>query len=138
MIKQLEKLESRYRELENLLASPEVISNKEEYNRYAKELSDMRDAVYLFREYLRVSQEMEGLQQLIKGKAEQEFLELARTELADLSVKKSNLEEKLKECIAADDDDLGKDVIVEIRQGTGGSGGGVVCGRPLPDVRQVR
>ncbi|MFA4983808.1 MAG: peptide chain release factor 1 [Candidatus Omnitrophota bacterium] len=125
MIKQLEKLDARYRELEDLLASPEVISNKQEYNRYAKELSDIREAVYLFREYLRVCGEMEGLEQLLKSKAEQEFLELAKTELEGLCTKKSGLEERLKECIAADDDDLGKDVIVEIRQGTGGMEAGL-------------
>jgi len=125
MLKQLEKLDNRYQQLEHLLASPEVTSNKEQYNHYAKELSSIREAVYLFREYQRVCREIEDLEQVIKEKADRELLELAKDELRDLSNKKVNLEEKIKESLAGEDKDLGKDLIVEIRQGTGGREAGL-------------
>jgi len=125
MLKELEKLDNRYRELEHLLASPAVVSNKEQYNHYAKELSDIQEPVYLFRQYQRVCREIEDLEQVIKGKADRELLELAKSELVDLSSKKVNLEEKLKESLIGEDKDLGKDMIVEIRQGTGGMEAGL-------------
>ena len=51
MFEQLEKLKNRYHELEKLLASPEVVSNREECNKYAKELASLRGPVALFLEY---------------------------------------------------------------------------------------
>ena len=121
----LEKLDSRYQELEGLLASPEVVCDKQQYNRYAKELSDIQEAVYLFRQYRQACREIQDLQQVIKEKADKELLELAKTELVDLGAKKASLEERIKESLTQDDKDLGKDMIVEIRQGTGGSEAGL-------------
>ncbi|MDD5595045.1 MAG: peptide chain release factor 1, partial [Candidatus Omnitrophica bacterium] len=53
------------------------------------------------------------------------FLELASKELEELRIKKAELEEKLKRLLAGEDKDLGKDIIVEIRQGTGGDEAGL-------------
>ncbi|MDP2941765.1 MAG: PCRF domain-containing protein, partial [Candidatus Omnitrophota bacterium] len=61
MIEQLQKLEARYEELEQLLASSEVIADKEQCNRLAKELSDLRDVVVLFREHKKIVKEIEDL-----------------------------------------------------------------------------
>jgi len=120
MFDQLQKIEDRYKELEHLLASHVVISDKEQYNKFAKELSGLRDSVYLFREYKKVSKEIEDLEIVYAEKHDKEFLELAEKELRDLKDKKNNLEKRLKNVLAGEDKDLGKDVIVEIRQGTGG------------------
>jgi len=120
MFDQLQKLEDRYQELEHLLVSPEVISDKEKYNKYAKELSGLGDSVYLFREYKKISKEIESLEIVCREKHDKDFLELAKNELEDLRNKKNALEQRLKDALAGEDKDLGKDVIVEIRQGTGG------------------
>ena len=66
MIEQLEKLEVRYQELEQLLASYEVISDKEQYNKYAKELSDLKELVSLFREYKKLIKEIDDLDAVLK------------------------------------------------------------------------
>jgi peptide chain release factor 1 len=120
MFNQLEQLEKRYQELEHLLASQEVVSSKEQYNKLAKELSDLKDTVYLFREYKRMTEEIEGLEIVLSEKHDKEFLELANKELLDLINKRLELEKRLKEALAGEDEDLGKNVIVEIRPGTGG------------------
>jgi len=117
---QLEKIEKRYQELEQLLASPEVLSSKEQYNRYAKELSDLKDSVFLFREYKMVSKEIEDLEIVLGGKHDKELLDLAQNELQELKNKIISLEQRLKSILAGEDKDAGRDVIVEIRQGTGG------------------
>jgi peptide chain release factor 1 len=120
MFEQLEKIEKRYEELEHLLASYGTVSDKEQYNRYAKELSDMKDSVSLFQEYKRIAKEIEDLKRTLGEKHEREFLALAKTELQDLENKKADLEQKLENILAGEDKDSGRDVIVEIRQGTGG------------------
>lgn len=125
MFEQLEKFEKRYLELEELLASPEVLANKEMCNRYAKELADLREPVSLFRDYKKVFQEAEELRMLSGQKHDLEFLDLARKELKELESKKSELESRLKTILAPEDTDLGRDIIVEIRQGTGGNEAGL-------------
>ena len=62
MFEQLEKLEKRYQELEHLLASHEVISDKEQYNKYAKELSDLKDRYLYFGNIKRYLKEIEDLE----------------------------------------------------------------------------
>lgn len=120
MFEQLEKLEKRYLELEQLLASPETAPSKDQYNKYAKELSDLGNPVSLFREYKKISCEIEELEVVLKEKHDKDFLELAKKELPELQNKKTVLEEKLKKVLKGEDKDLGRDVIVEIRPGTGG------------------
>jgi len=121
----LEKAEKRYQELEGLLASYGSISDKEQYNRYAKELVDIREPVLLLREYKRVAKEIEGLEEVLKEKHEKELTELARAESEELKKKKLDLEERLKNILKGEDKDAGRDIIVEIRPGTGGDEAGI-------------
>ena len=125
MFEQLQKLENRFQELERLLASPEAFADKEQYNKYAKELSGLKEPISLFREYKKVSKEIEGLVVVLKEKHDKEFIELAKKELQDLELKMADLEQRLKEVLAGEDEDAGRDIIVEIRQGTGGDEAGL-------------
>ncbi|MEW6101017.1 MAG: peptide chain release factor 1 [Candidatus Omnitrophota bacterium] len=125
MLDALQKLENRYNELEGLLASPEIISEREKYNGLAKELSDLKEPVSLFREYKSLCREIEGLEGVLKEKHEQEFLELARRELNELLSRRQALEQKIKAILTGEDKDANRGFIVEIRPGTGGSEAGL-------------
>jgi peptide chain release factor 1 len=120
MTEQLQKLERRYQEIEQLLASSEIISNKEQYNKYAKELSSLKEPVFLFQKYKKLSKEIEDLKEVIQEKHDKEFLDLAKKEIQELEAKKHGLEEKIKLILAGEDKELDRDIILEIRQGTGG------------------
>jgi peptide chain release factor 1 len=120
MSEHLQRLEKRYEELERLLSSPEIISDKNLYNKYAKELSDIKNIVSLFREQKKVKQEAQELQHLLLEKHEADFLDLAKKELQELAAKLVESERKIKEALTVEDKDANKDIIVEIRQGTGG------------------
>jgi peptide chain release factor 1 len=120
MIEQLEKLEKRYEELEQLLGSYEAISDKEQYNRYAKELSDLKEPVALFREYKKIALEIADLELMLQEKHDKEWLELSQKELEELKNKKAGLENKLTTILKGEDKGANRDVIVEIRAGTGG------------------
>ena len=125
MFEQLEKLTARYEELENLLASHEQIADREQYNKLAKELSDSRQAVSLFREYKNLLKEISGIEAELSQKHDKEFLELVHKEIKDLGVKKTDLELKLKKTLTREDKDAGRNCIIEIRQGTGGDEAGL-------------
>lgn len=120
MHERLQKLETRYQELEELLASPEAMADTEQYNRYAKELSGLKDAVYLFRSYQKNQKEIEDLKNMLQEKHDKDFMDLAEKELKNLQGKGIDLQKRIQEALVQDDKDIGKDVIMEIRQGTGG------------------
>ena len=120
MFEKLKKLESRYEEIEHLLADHAVLAETERYNKLAKELSDLRVSISLYREYKKLSQEIDGLEAMLKEKHDAEIVEMARGELPSLKSRKAELEANLKKSLEAEDEDAGKSVIMEIRQGTGG------------------
>jgi len=125
MFEQLEKIEARYRELEQLLADHTFTSDREEYNKLAKELSDLKPFVAIFLEYKNVLKEIKEVSVVLQEKHDQEFLEMALNESRELEAKKSELEARLKKMTASEDKDVGRDAIVEIRQGTGGDEAGL-------------
>lgn len=125
MFDQLKKIESRYEELEKLLADYEVISDKEQYNKYAKELSDLKEAVFLYREHSKLTKEASDLESVLHEKHDKEFVELAKKELQDIDLKKSDLELKLTALLKGEDKDVNRDFMMEIRQGTGGDEAGL-------------
>jgi peptide chain release factor 1 len=116
----LEKIESRYRELEHLLASPDVTGNQDLCSKYARELSNIEDAAVFYRKYKKIERERLDLEAVLTEKHEKDFIDLAHKELADLLREQLNLEQQLTVLLRGKDRDLNKDIIVEIRPGTGG------------------
>lgn len=125
MYEQLEKSALRYQELEQLLGNQEQITDRQTYNKLAKELSDLKTIVSLYREYNALLKEITDLQAVLSGKHEQDFIELAQAEQIALSEKKEALEQKLDRILDGEDKDAGRDCIMEIRQGTGGDEAGL-------------
>ena len=72
----LEKIEQRYSELERQLASPDVLSDQDKYSKLAKELSGISEIVGLWRDYRKTDNEISGLEQVLKEKHDQAFVEL--------------------------------------------------------------
>lgn len=125
MDEKLKKLEERYIELEQLLISPEVLSDREKSNKLAKELSSLKEPVALFREHKQTAKEIRELELVLGEKHDKEFLELVRKELEELKTRLREIEEKIKEAFTEKDQYAGSDIIVEIRQGTGGDEAGL-------------
>ncbi|MBM3244392.1 MAG: peptide chain release factor 1 [Candidatus Omnitrophica bacterium] len=120
MFEQLEKLEKRFEELEQLLGSNEVVSNQALCAKYAKEMADLREPVALLRQYKKLLKETSDLESELSQKHDKDFLDLVKKELQELLVKKNEVEQRIKSALAGEDKDLGRDIIVEVRQGTGG------------------
>ncbi|MBU2258319.1 MAG: PCRF domain-containing protein, partial [Candidatus Omnitrophica bacterium] len=95
MIDKLEKIEARYQEVERLLATSEVLADSEQLNKLAKELSDLKEPVYLYRDYKKLIRDTVDLEGMLKEKHDNEFVDLAKKELADLKSNKQVLEDKI-------------------------------------------
>ncbi|MCX5705325.1 MAG: peptide chain release factor 1, partial [Candidatus Omnitrophica bacterium] len=125
MLEQLQKLVVRYEELEQLLSTPEVATDREKSSKLAKELASLREPVTLYREHKRLAKEMQDLETVLKEKHDRDFVDLAKLELEELKNKVADVEVKIKEELAEEDEFAGRDIIVEVRQGTGGDEAGL-------------
>jgi peptide chain release factor 1 len=119
MFDKLSTVESRYDELMTKLGTVEVQSDPAEYKKSAKALSELEPLVQKFREYKTVQKDLEGTQELIKG-SDAEMRALAEEELPRLEEKREALLQELKVLLIPKDPNDEKNVILEIRAGTGG------------------
>jgi peptide chain release factor 1 len=119
MFKKLKDTENRYEELERKLGDPAVVSNRAEFQRCAKEHADLRELVETFRKYVGEKAQLEECQRILRENDE-ELKEIARDELPQLREKIAALEGRLKILMIPRDPNDEKNVILEIRAGTGG------------------
>ena len=125
MLEKLKDIKKRHQELEKSLSDPEVISNSSRLQEYVKEHSELSPIVATFDEYNQVTKDISDTQELMETEDDEEFVQLAREELSNLSKRKESLEHDLKLLILPKDPNEGKNIIVEIRAGTGGDESGL-------------
>jgi peptide chain release factor 1 len=113
------KVEKRYIELEGMMSDPQLVGQQREYAKVAKERSDLEEIVVCYREWRKVEEEIADNRQLM-DENDEAMRELVKEELASLRERKEALETKLKFLILPKDPNDAKNVIVEIRAGTGG------------------
>ncbi len=119
MLEKLRAIESKYEELTNLLMDPEVLSKPSELQKYSKEQAELQPLVEKIREYTKLLSDIEGTEELLK-EGDGDLRELALSELDELKGKKPKIEEELKIMLLPEDPRDKKNVILEIRAGTGG------------------
>jgi len=119
MFDKLSTVESRYDELMHRLGTSEVQADPVEFRKAAKALSDMEPLVQKYREYKAVDQDITGSEELVRG-SDPEMRELAEEELKTLYVKRDALLEEIKILLIPKDPNDEKNVLLEIRAGTGG------------------
>src|SRR3954466_3732424 len=119
MFDKLSSVESRYEELMTQLGSVEVQSDATEYRRAAKALSEIEPLVQKFREFKGVQAGIAGAEELVKGD-DAEMRALAQEELTELQTRREALLQELKVLLIPKDPNDEKNVILEIRAGTGG------------------
>ena len=125
MLERLSSVEEKYEELNKLLADPEVVADYTKVQQYAKEQSVMREVVELAREYREVIKEIADLRDMLRSESDPEILSLAKDEQATLEGNKENVEERLRMALVPTDPNDDKNVIIEIRAGTGGEEAGL-------------
>src|SRR5271157_3993125 len=127
MFKRLKDIETRYKDLEGLLSDPDVVGKQSVYQKYAKEHADLRDLVEAYREYEKTNTRIEEYQTIFRGNDE-ELKEIVKEELPQLKEKLELLENRLKLLLLPKDPNDDKNVLLEIRAGTGGDEAGLFVG----------
>lgn len=118
IVDRLETLEKRYEELNNLMASGSLDQNQ--WQSYSQEQSSLEEQVSKFREYKKTARELEDAQQLQGDGSDPEMAALIKQEVEDLNLRCDALMHELRLSLLSEDPNAKKDVIVEIRAGTGG------------------
>jgi len=119
MFDKLDATEHQYEELTHRLGSAELQSDPTEYRKQAKTLADIEETVERYREYKSVVKDIEGAQELVAS-GDADMKELAQEELKALLVRKDDLVAQLKILLIPRDPNDEKNVILEVRAGTGG------------------
>lgn len=128
LLEKLEKEEKRYHELENLLSTKEIISDREKFQAYSKELGDLKELYQKSQEYKKIIKEIEDTKSLSR---EEEMKELAAAELEKLQRRQQELEKSIEVLLLPKDPFDEKNIIIEIRSGTGGEEAALFAGELL-------
>src|SRR5688572_10965858 len=119
MFDKLAAVEARYVELEELLVSPDVIGNRKEFAKLGKERSGIEEIVHTYRAWKELQEQIEGNKSLVND-TDEDVRALALEELPSLRAENEALEERLKFLLLPRDPNDDRNVLLEIRAGTGG------------------
>jgi peptide chain release factor 1 len=127
MFDKLIGVEERFVDVEKHLSDPKVVHDRVAYQKYVREHADLNKIVTAYRQYKQTLQNLEESLELLKD-TDPEIKDLARDEVATLTREKENLEAELKTLLLPKDPNDAKNVIVEIRAGTGGEEAALFAG----------
>lgn len=127
MIDKLEAIQDRYFYLEEQLSDPEVIADMSRFKKVSKEYKDLKEVVDVFQEYKEVLGNIATAEEML-SEDDADMKEMANAELEELRPSREALEEKLKVLLIPKDPEDSKDVIFEIRSGTGGDEASIFAG----------
>ena len=125
---QLESLEVRYEEIQEMMADPEVIADTKRYMEITKEEADMREVVQKFRKFKADKEEIAGNKEIIADGSDLELVEMAKMENSELEDEISQLEDEIKILMLPRDPNDDKDIIMEIRGAAGGDEASLFAG----------
>jgi peptide chain release factor 1 len=128
MIEKLKQLEKRYSEISEEMGKPEVVSNRELYSQLAKEFSDLEPLIKKAQQYERALEQLTDTKKILEDEEDEEIKELAKEELAELEQTTEELENEIRLLLIPPDPNDEKDVVLEIRAGTGGDEAGIFAG----------
>ena len=120
MFDRLESVEQKFRKLEEDLGNPALLANQREYQKVAREHAEMASVVETYRHYKNTKDQIRENQALLEGESDPDMRELIRQEVGDLKQQLESTENRLKLMLAPKDPNDDKNVILEIRAGTGG------------------
>ena len=120
MLDRLEVLAERYEKLSELLCDPEVVNDPARLRTYAKEQAELEDAYRAYQEYKSVSAQLDEAKAMLEEKIDDEMRDLVKAEIAELTGRRAELENRIRILLLPKDPNDGKNVIMEIRGAAGG------------------
>jgi peptide chain release factor 1 len=127
MLNKLEQVADRFREVEGLLSDPAVVNDQTRYRSLTREHAELVELVGSYERFRRLGDEIESSRELLKD-ADPEVRQMAQAEVAELSERREALEEQLKLLLLPKDPNDQRNVIIEVRAGTGGDEAALFAG----------
>src|SRR5688572_8827153 len=115
----LDGIERRFEELTRQMADPELISDNDKYRKVAKQQSELGEVVAKYREWKKVQSDLEGARQMLQ-ESDPELQQMAAADIAQQEPELIRIEDELKILMLPKDPLDEKNVVLEIRKGTGG------------------
>lgn len=127
LLNKLDTLQDRYEELTALLGEADVIADQNRFRAYSKEYAEVEPVISTFREFRKVSSDLEGAQALLKD-SDPDLREMAEEEVREARARLGVLEEQLQRMLLPKDPNDARNVFLEIRAGTGGDEAAIFSG----------
>ncbi len=128
MFKQLENIKGKFIETGKLLNDPTTMSDMKHFAQLNKEYKELEKIVTVYEQYKTVLENIDNNKQILNTESDEEFRDMAKTELADLDIQKGKLEEELKTLLIPKEPEDERDILLEIRAGTGGDEASIFAG----------
>ena len=128
MFDQLEIVENRYEQLNELLSDPDVVSDTDKLRKYSKEQSDLQKTVDVYRTYKSVKGDIEDAKLMLNETTDKEEQDMLKEEINSLTKRVPELESELKFLLIPKDPNDDKNVIMEIRGAAGGDEAAIFAG----------
>ncbi|CAM2775155.1 peptide chain release factor 1 [Salinicoccus roseus] len=128
MFDQLEIIENRYEQLNEMLSDPDVVSDSDKLREYSKEQSDLQKTVEVYREYKQKKETIEESRMMMNETDDKEMLEMLKEEISESEKAIPGLESQLKLLLIPKDPNDDKNVIMEIRGAAGGDEAQIFAG----------
>jgi peptide chain release factor 1 len=119
MFDRLDQLEARYEDLSRQLSDPAIVTDQENYRKVSKAHRDLEPTVEKFREYRKLNEAIDGAKAML-GEADADLRAMAEEELAELEPALEKVQEELKVMLLPKDPNDDKNIVIELRAGTGG------------------
>lgn len=128
MFDQLDIVEERYEQLNELLSDPEVVSDSDKLRKYSKEQSELQKTVEVYRQYKQVKEDLADIDLMLNDTTDADEIEMLKEEASELKAQIPSFEEELKLLLIPKDPNDDKDVIVEVRAAAGGDEAAIFAG----------
>lgn len=128
MFDQLDIVEERYEQLNELLSDPDVVNDADKLRKYSKEQADLQKTVDVYRSYKTKKGELQDIEDMLNETSDKEEVEMLKEESSALKTELPDMEEELKILLIPKDPNDDKDVIVEIRAAAGGDEAAIFAG----------
>ncbi|MFL2616927.1 MAG: peptide chain release factor 1 [Flavobacteriaceae bacterium] len=128
MEEKLNIIKQRFVELSDLIIQPDIISDQKQYVKISKEYKDLKEIVDKINEYNTIKENIHEAEEILKSESDQEMIELASSELSSNNDLINEIEEELKIMLIPKDPDDSKNIVMELRAGTGGDEASIFAG----------
>jgi len=128
LTEKLDQLDARYQEMTHELSTPAVISDSARFQKLAKQHADLETIVNKHREFKQVEKDLAGAHQMVVESEDAEMRHMAQEEEKVLAVRKEQVQRELKLLLLPKDPNDEKNILLEIRAGTGGDEAGIFAG----------